>query len=64
MADAEPGAMFDSAGSKRSTANRFGAVGSAGGAVGMGLGELPGAGVADGSAAGVAEDVGVGVALG
>src|SRR5512146_1279214 len=37
----EPGAMFDSAASKRSTAKRAGAFGSAGGAVGAGLAEAP-----------------------
>ena len=46
IAAAEPGAMFDSPGSKRSTAKRLGAFGSAGGAVGTGVGDPPA--VADG----------------
>ena len=66
MAAGEPGAMFDSAASKRSTAKCAGALGSAGGAVGTAvaetLPEVPGAapGEAVGPAVGPAVPVGRG----
>src|SRR6185503_10897449 len=55
----EPGAMLLSFGSNRSTANRTGALGSAGGADGTAVGVAPGAGVA-----GAPELPGVAVAIG
>jgi hypothetical protein len=64
ISDADPGAMFDSAGSKRSTAKRFGALGSAGSAVGPGVGEPAADGAGEAVAGGELDDPALGVAVG
>src|SRR5687767_4199 len=64
ISEGDPGAMLLSSASNRSTANRTGAFGFTGGAVGIGVAEAPGASVAGGAAdpvAGAAVGAAVGV---